>query len=105
MAYPDDGTVQTWLDALHGLDIRLKKMFGCYCVYCDSVAVGWLSGEAFSLREVGLDLLPAGLRRPAPGDSIQEIVIPLDEYAAPWLPRAVQATADRLKADPRRRRR
>lgn len=70
MAYPDDGTVQTWLDALHGLD-----------------------------------LLPAGLRRPAPGDSIQEIVIPLDEYAAPWLPKAVQATADRLKADPRRRRR
>ena len=42
MAYPDDGTVQTWLDALHGLDIRLKKMFGCYCVYCDGVAVGWL---------------------------------------------------------------
>ena len=66
---------------------------------------GLAEREVFSLREVGLDLLPAGLRRPAPGDSIQEIVIPLDEYAAPWLPKAVQATADRLKADPSRRRR
>ena len=40
MAYPDGGVVQTWLDALRGLNIRVKKMFGCYCVYCDSQPVG-----------------------------------------------------------------
>lgn len=67
MAYPDDGVVQTWLDAWKGLNIRLKKMFGCYCVYCDGQAVGWLSGSTFSLREVGLDYLPGRLKRPAPG--------------------------------------
>ena len=61
MAYPDDGVVQTWLDAWEGLNIRLKKMFGCYCVYCDGQAVGWLSGSTFSLREVGLDYLPGRL--------------------------------------------
>ena len=54
MAYPDEGVVQTWLDALKGLDVRVKKMFGCYCVYCDDQPVGWISQGVFSLREVGL---------------------------------------------------
>ncbi|WP_294496057.1 hypothetical protein [uncultured Gemmiger sp.] len=101
MAYPDDGILQTWLDALRGLNVRTRKLFGCYCVYCDGVAVGWLSGETFSLREVGLAGLPASLHRPAPGDSIQEIPIPLDDVNAPWLPGAVQDTADFLKTHPR----
>lgn len=101
MAYPDDGIVQTWLDALREQNVRVRKMFGCYCVYCDDVAVGWLSGETFSLREVGLSDLPASLRRPAPGDHIQEIPISLDDSSAPWLPKAVQDTAEYLKAHPR----
>lgn len=105
MAYPDDGILQTWLDALHGVDVRVRKLFGCYCVYCDGVAVGWLSGEIFSLREVGLTGLPDHLRRPAPEDRIQEIPIPLDDCHASWLPKAVQSTADFLKAHPRPKRR
>lgn len=35
MPYPPDDVVRTWLDALSGLDVRVKKMFGCYCLYCD----------------------------------------------------------------------
>ena len=97
MAYPDDGVVQTWLDGWEGLNIRLKKMFGCYCVYCDGQAVGWLSGSTFSLREVGLDYMPGRLKRPAPGDAIQEIPVPLDECGQEWLPRAVQDTAEQRK--------
>ena len=98
MAYPDEGVVQTWLDALQGLDVRVKKMFGCYCVYCDDQPVGWLSESAFSLREVGLSYLPEDLKRPSPEDQIQEIVIPLDDCNCDWLPRAVQDTANMRKA-------
>ena len=30
-------------------------MFGCYCLYCDGQAVGWIHDSVLSLREVGLD--------------------------------------------------
>ena len=93
MAYPDDGVVQTWLDALKDLNVRVKKMFGCYCLYCDGQAVGWISEGSPSLRDVGLDYIPAEIRRPAPGDSVQEYVVPLDYASAEWLPRAVEDTA------------
>lgn len=98
MAYPDDHTLQLWLDALRGLNVRVKKMFGCYCLYCDDQPVGWLSGSTLFLREVGLTDLPAGLRRPGPEDKIQEIPIPLEACGQSWLPRAVQETARRRKA-------
>lgn len=94
MAYPDDGVVQTWLGALSELNVHVKKMFGCYCVYCDNQPVGWLSENVFSLREVGLAYLPGGLKRPSPDDDVQEIVIPLEYCHSEWLPRAVQDTAD-----------
>lgn len=99
MAYPDARVVQTWMDALQGLNVRMKKMFGCYCVYCDGQAVGWLSENIFSLREVGLPYLPAELRRPASEASCHEIVIPLEYCSAEWLPRAVQDTADLRRAE------
>lgn len=98
MKYPEDGVVQTWLDALKGLDVRVKKMFGCYCLYCDNQPVGWLHEGVLSLREVGLTYLPNHLKRPSPGDSIQEIPIPLEDCHCPWLPQAVQDTADIRKA-------
>ena len=97
MAYPEEGVVQTWLDALRGLDVRVKKMFGCYCLYCDGQPVGWICDSTLSLREVGLPYLPEHLKRPKPGDRIQEIPIPLDECNSGWLPRAVQDTADARK--------
>ena len=75
----------------------VKKMFGCYCLYCDGQPVGWLSENAFSLREVGLTDLPAEIKRPLPQDKIQEIVLPLDSYQAPWLPKVIQETANRRK--------
>lgn len=34
MAYPEKEVVKQWLDALEGLPVQLKKMFGCLCVYC-----------------------------------------------------------------------
>ena len=101
MAYADDEAVQTWLDALRGLDVRVKKMFGCHCLYCDGTAVGWIGDGALSLRETGLDYLPDDISRPAPGDPIRELVIPLDYAGCEWLPRAVQDTAERRKAEAR----
>ena len=92
MAY-EESVVQEWLDHLKGLDVRSKKMFGCYCLYCDNIAVGWIHDTVLSLREVALDYLPEDIKRPAPNDKIQELVIPFDYVAAEWLPKAVQDTA------------
>ncbi|MGI6026274.1 MAG: hypothetical protein ACOX7G_04825 [Candidatus Scatomorpha sp.] len=89
MAYPDDGVVQTWLDALKDLDVRVKKMFGCYCVYCDDEPVGWLSEDVFSLREAGLTYLPDALKRPAPVDRVQEI--------PPWITAAANGSPERCR--------
>ena len=104
MSVNEDGEVRTWLDALRGLDVHAKKMFGCYCLYCDGQAVGWISEGSLSLREVGLDYISAVIRRPAPGESMQEIVIPLDYCNSEWLPRAVRDAALALSARPRRKR-
>lgn len=82
------------MDNLGGVDIKVKKMFGCYCLYCDGQAVGWIHDSVMSLREVGLDYLPDDIKRPAKEDKIQELVIPFDYLRADWLPRAVQDTAD-----------
>ena len=97
MAYPDENIVQLWLNSLKGLPVCVKKMFGCSCLYCDGQPVGWLSENAFSLREVGLTDLSAEIKRPLPQDKIQEIVLPLDSYQAPWLPKVIQETANRRK--------
>ena len=93
-AMEDKSIVQEWLDGLKDLDVNVKKMFGCYCLYCDGQAVGWIHDSVMSLREVGLDYLPDDIKRPTPEDKIQELVIPLDYANAEWLPRAVQDTAD-----------
>ncbi len=98
MAYPDDGVVQTWLDALKDLNVRVKKMFGCYCVYCDDEPVGWLSEDVFSLREAGLTYLPDALKRPAPGDRVQEIPIPLDYSSCEWIPERCRTRQTRASA-------
>ncbi len=65
MAYPEKEVVKQWLDALEGLPVQLKKMFGCLCVYCGGQPVGWLHGRVFSLREVGLSSLPGDLAVPS----------------------------------------
>ena len=97
MSYEGEELVQEWLDHLQGLNVWVKKMFGCYCLYCDGQAVGWIHDSVLSLREVGLTYLPEGISRPAKEDAIQELVIPLDYATADWLPRAVQDTADARK--------
>ncbi len=94
MAYEDPQIVQEWLDALIELDVKVKKMFGCYCLYCDNQAVGWIYDSVMSLREVGLDYLPDDIKRPGKDDKIQELVISLDYVKADWLPKAVQDTAN-----------
>ena len=97
MAFEEESVVREWLDRLGGLHVETKKMFGCYCLYCDGQAVGWIHDGVLSLREVGLDYLPKDVRRPEKGDRVQELVIPLDDVDADWLPRAVQDTADMRK--------
>lgn len=67
MAYPEKEVVKQWLDALEGLPVQLKKMFGCLCVYCGGQPVGWLHGRVFSLREVGISSLPGGPPPPPAG--------------------------------------
>ena len=42
MAYEEENIVQEWLDYLKDLNVETKKMFGCYCLYCDGQAVGWM---------------------------------------------------------------
>lgn len=86
--------VQEWLERLAGLNVEAKKMFGCYCLYCDGQAVGWIHDGVLSLREVGLNYLPKDIKRPDHSDKIQELVIPFDYVNADWLPKAVQDTAD-----------
>ena len=93
----ESAIVQEWLDHLKNLDVETKKMFGCYCLYCDGQAVGWIHDSVLSLREVGLDYLPEEIKRPNPKDRIQELVIPLDYVDAEWLQKAVQDTADMRK--------
>ena len=98
MAYEDFSIVQEWLDSLSDLDVKVKKMFGCYCLYCDGQAVGWIHDSVLSLREVGLDYLPEEIKRPRQEDNIQELIISLDHVSAEWLPKAVQDTADKRKS-------
>ena len=100
MSFEETGILDTWLSNLKGLNVKVKKMFGCHCLYCDGQAVGWIHDSVMSLREVGLDYLPKDIKRPSKEDKIQELVIPLDYATADWLPRAVQDTADiRKKKD------
>lgn len=94
MAYEEESVVAEWMDRLRDLNVRTKKMFGCYCLYCDGQAVGWIHDSVLSLREVGLTYLPKEIQRPSPEDKIQELVIPLDYVDAEWLSKAVQDTAD-----------
>ena len=94
MSYEDSSIVQEWLDSLRELNVKVKKMFGCYCLYCDGQAVGWIHDSVMSLREVGLDYLPDDIKRPGKEDKIQELVIPFDYVRAEWLTKAVQDTAD-----------
>ena len=93
MPYEEESIVAEWLDRLKGLNVNAKKMFGCYCLYCDGQAVGWIHDSVLSLREFGLAVLPEEIKRPAPTDKIQELVIPFDYVDAEWLPKAVQDTA------------
>ena len=94
MPYEEVSIVAEWMDRLKGLNVSTKKMFGCYCLYCDGQAVGWIHDSVLSLREVGLDCIPGDIKRPSPEDKILELVIPFDYIDAEWLPKAVQDTAD-----------
>ena len=97
MSIDEEETVREWLSRLTDLNVNAKKMFGCYCLYCDGQTVGWVHDGVLSLREVGLAYLPADIRRPGREDKIQELVIPFDYINADWLPRAVRDTAELRK--------
>ena len=94
MAYESESIVREWLDHLEGLNVEAKKMFGCYCLYCDGQAVGWIHDSVMSLREVGLNYLPKDINRTSNEDMIHEFVIPLDIANSAWLTKAVHDTAD-----------
>ncbi len=99
MVFEEDTIVQEWMNNLKDLNVETKKMFGCYCLYCDGQAVGWIHDSVLSLREVGLDYLPDDIKRPDKNDKIQELVIPLDYANAEWLTKAVKDTADIRKGN------
>ena len=94
MAFEEEAIVQEWLEHFKGLNVEVKKMFGCYCLYCDGQAVGWIHDSFLSLREVALDYLPEDIKRPSSEDKIKEVVIPFDYAGADWLPKVVQGTAE-----------
>lgn len=97
MSVEENEIVPEWLDHLKGLNVKVRQMFGCWCLYCDAQAVGWIHDGVLSLRETGLDYLPEDIKRPGREDAVQELVIPFDYVSADWLPRAVQDTADNRK--------
>ena len=99
MAFEEETIVREWWDYLNGLNVEVKKMFGCYCLYCDGQAVGWIHDSVLSLREVALEYLPEDIKRPDPKDKIRELVIPFDYVGEEWLPKAVQDTADIRKRE------
>ena len=68
--YEAESIVHEWLNNLKDLHIEVKKMFGCYCLYCDGQAVGWIHDSVMSLREVGLTYLPEDIKRPAKDNKI-----------------------------------
>lgn len=80
MAYELENIVREWMDHLKGLNVEVKKMFGCYCLYCDGQAVGWIHNSVMSLREVGLDYLPKDIKRPTKEDKIQELILSILVY-------------------------
>ena len=47
-------------------------MFGCFCLYCDGQAVGWIHDSVLSLREVDLDYLPDDIKRPNKDDTVSD---------------------------------
>ena len=94
MDFEEETIVKEWLDRLKGLNVETKKMFGCYCLYCDGQPVGWIHDTVLSLREVGLDYIPEEIKRPSKNDRIQELVIPFDYVDAEWLSKAIQDTAN-----------
>lgn len=89
-------SLQRLLNTVNGLDVVGKPMFGCYCIYCDGQPVGWLSGDVFGLKEVGLDSIPAGLSRPAPDARVHEIPISADRFEDEWLSGVLVETAARV---------
>lgn len=48
MPYEEESVVAEWMDRLKDLNVRAKKMFGCYCLYCDGQAVGWIPEQMFT---------------------------------------------------------
>ena len=52
---------------------------------------------------MGLPYLPGDLKRPAPEEKIQEMVISLDDCNCEWLPKVVQDTAGIQKAKKRKK--
>ena len=40
MSFEKESIVFDWVNHLKDLNVETKKMFGCYCVYCDGQAVG-----------------------------------------------------------------
>lgn len=74
MSYATEDVLQEWLGNLKGLDVEVKKIFGCHCLYCDGQAVGWIHDTILNLREVGLDYLPKDIKRPNKTDRVHELV-------------------------------
>ena len=52
MPYEEESVVAEWMDHLKDLNVSTKKMFGCYCLYCDGQTVGWIHDSVLSLRDM-----------------------------------------------------
>ena len=98
MAYELENIVREWMDHLKGLNVEVKKMFGCYCLYCDGQAVGWIHNSVMSLREVGLDYLPKDIKRPTKEDIMFPLLL---DYRKPD-PAAVEEILELLGLTERR---
>lgn len=103
----DKGFVDDVLDRLYPLDVRSRRMFGSFGVYCDEKFVMIISDDQIYLKRSGIhpDLLRGTELAPPFDGATDWHVVPDDLlYDRDWLRDAVQAVADALPAPKAKRR-
>ena len=92
-------TIEEILAQLGDLDVRTRKMFGEYALYCDEKTVAFVCDDQLFMKitDAGLDLVDDPEFAPAYPGSKDYLLIDRDSwYEADKLKDIVQATADAL---------
>lgn len=94
-------TADEILEVLQGLNVRVRKMFGEYGLYCDERVVGFICDDQVFMKitDAGVKLIFEPVYAPAYPGSKDYLLIDHDSwYEGGFLPQLVQTTADELPA-------